>query len=61
MALVMLACDRIVVLHNGVVMADGSPAEIQNNSEVRNAYLGDAVEAAAIEAGIVDIERETIA
>jgi sulfate-transporting ATPase len=48
MALVMLACDRIVVLHNGSVLADGSPAEVQANSEVRNAYLGDAVEAVAV-------------
>jgi branched-chain amino acid transport system ATP-binding protein len=37
---VMSHCDRIVVLQLGEVLAQGTPAEIQANPEVRNAYLG---------------------
>ena len=37
---VMTHCDRIVVLQLGEVLAEGTPAEIQANPEVRNAYLG---------------------
>ena len=37
---VMSHCDRIVVLDCGRVLAQGSPAEIQANGEVRDAYLG---------------------
>ncbi|HEV7619090.1 MAG TPA: ATP-binding cassette domain-containing protein, partial [Burkholderiaceae bacterium] len=41
MALVMDVCDRIVVLDAGRRLAAGSPAEIQNDPAVRQAYLGD--------------------
>ena len=37
---VMSHSDRIVVLRLGEVLAQGTPSEIQANSEVRNAYLG---------------------
>ena len=37
---VMEQCDRIVVLERGTTLAEGSPAEIQANETVRNAYLG---------------------
>lgn len=37
---VMSHCDRIVVLQRGEVLAEGSPAEVQANGEVRDAYLG---------------------
>jgi branched-chain amino acid transport system ATP-binding protein len=37
---VMAHCDRITVLQRGEVLAEGSPAEIQANPEVRDAYLG---------------------
>jgi branched-chain amino acid transport system ATP-binding protein len=37
---VMEQCDRIVVLERGTVLAQGSPAEIQADERVRNAYLG---------------------
>jgi branched-chain amino acid transport system ATP-binding protein len=37
---VMSHCDRIVVLQRGEVLAEGLPAEIQANAEVRDAYLG---------------------
>jgi branched-chain amino acid transport system ATP-binding protein len=40
MDLVMSTCDRLVVLNFGRVIATGSPAEIQENSEVTTAYLG---------------------
>jgi ABC-type branched-subunit amino acid transport system ATPase component len=33
--------DRITVLHQGRVLAEGSPAEIRANSEVQTAYLGE--------------------
>lgn len=38
--LVMEVCDRIVVMSNGEIIADGKPEEIKNNEEVLDAYLG---------------------
>ena len=32
--------ERITVLHEGVLLADGTPTEIQRNSLVQEAYLG---------------------
>lgn len=40
MELVMEVCDRIVVLNFGRKIGEGTPAQIQDNPEVRAAYLG---------------------
>jgi branched-chain amino acid transport system ATP-binding protein len=38
--------DRIIVLHNGTLVADGEPAEVIASAVVQDAYLGIAKEAA---------------
>ncbi|MCB0962982.1 MAG: ABC transporter ATP-binding protein [Acidimicrobiales bacterium] len=40
MGFVMAHCDRVVVLHLGHVLAEGTPEEIRAHPEVRDAYLG---------------------
>jgi len=41
MALIMETCDRIQVLDQGTVLAEGAPAEIRANLDVAAAYLGE--------------------
>jgi len=41
MDVVFTLADRITVLHYGSILATGSPEEIKNNRDVKDAYLGD--------------------
>jgi branched-chain amino acid transport system ATP-binding protein len=47
MALVMDVCDRVVVLDQGMTLAEGTPGEIRANLDVAAAYLGES----AVQAG----------
>jgi branched-chain amino acid transport system ATP-binding protein len=40
MKLVMGICQRVIVLHHGELLAQGSPAEVRANAEVKRVYLG---------------------
>jgi branched-chain amino acid transport system ATP-binding protein len=40
MAVLMEAADRIIAIHFGVKLAEGTPEEIANNDKVIEAYLG---------------------
>ena len=40
MKLVMGLCQRLLVLHHGELLAEGTPDDIRRNSEVKRVYLG---------------------
>ena len=40
MKMVMGLCQRLIVLHHGELLADGTPDEIRANTEVKRVYLG---------------------
>lgn len=40
MKLVMGICDRLLVLHHGELLAEGTPADIRGNETVKRVYLG---------------------
>lgn len=48
MGVVMRTCRRILVLDGGKPIAEGEPAAIQANTDVRRAYLGDKASAIAV-------------
>ena len=41
MKLVMGLCERLIVLHHGEFLAEGTPDEIRSNAQVRRVYLGE--------------------
>ncbi len=43
MKLVMGICQRVIVLHHGELLAEGTPAEVRANAEVKRVYLGQGV------------------
>lgn len=47
MDVVRALADRIIVLHNGELLADGAPEEVMNSQIVRDVYLGTATEETA--------------
>jgi branched-chain amino acid transport system ATP-binding protein len=40
MKLVMGICQRLIVLHHGEFLAEGTPEAIRANDQVRSVYLG---------------------
>ena len=58
MGLVMSCCDRIIVLQQGSVIANGTPSEVRGDVRVRAAYLGESIIDEAIAEVIEDAEQQ---
>jgi branched-chain amino acid transport system ATP-binding protein len=43
MDVIMENCERVIVMHQGKVLADGTPAEIKGDDQVIDAYLGEEI------------------
>jgi neutral amino acid transport system ATP-binding protein len=43
MDLIMKNCERVIVMHQGKLLAEGPPEDIKNNEQVIEAYLGEDV------------------
>ncbi|SDJ84692.1 amino acid/amide ABC transporter ATP-binding protein 1, HAAT family [Halovenus aranensis] len=41
MDVIMEECERVIVMHQGSILADGNPDEIRDNEQVIEAYLGE--------------------
>jgi ABC-type branched-subunit amino acid transport system ATPase component len=41
MEFVMGLCDKVMVMHRGARIAEGTPVEVRENPAVLEAYLGD--------------------
>jgi branched-chain amino acid transport system ATP-binding protein len=54
MEAVMAICDRIVVMDEGAVIAEGAPSEIQRHERVIAAYLGGPAPAPVVDATAVE-------
>ena len=44
MDLIMKNCERVIVMHQGSVLMEGTPADVKSNERVLEAYLGGEVE-----------------
>jgi branched-chain amino acid transport system ATP-binding protein len=44
MDLIMQNCERVIVMHQGVVLTEGTPEEVKSNEDVIEAYLGGEIE-----------------
>ena len=41
MDVIMENCEKVIVMHQGTVLAEGPPAEVRSNEQVIDAYLGE--------------------